>query len=142
MRTLAILSPCAFAAGARRRSAFTTTVCGFLCSKSWIPIETSRRKSRMKMWRLESGAMSFLLRGVESDVARPPAEVLAAVDDQDVAGESRCRHDEAQRTHQVGRGDADTKRILRVLLGEARIGLAAAAQGEAGRDSGHPEPRR
>src|SRR5260370_20393682 len=138
MRTLAILSPCACAAGARRRSAFTTTVCGFLCSKSWIPIETFSRKSRMKMRRLESGAMSFLRLGVESDVARPPAEMLAAVDDQHVAGESRRRHDEAQRAHQVGWGDADPQGIFRVLLGEARVGLAAAAQGEAGRDPGHP----
>src|SRR5438876_3330375 len=129
-------SPCAFSAGASRRSALTTTVCGPVFSKSWMPIETCSLKSRMKM-RL----MSFLLL-VEDDVARPPDQMLAAVDDQRVAGEGRRRHDETERAHQVVGRHADTQRIVRVLLGEARLGLAAAAQGEPGRDPRHPQPRR
>ena len=40
------------------------------------------------------------------------------------------------------RRDADAQRIVGVLLGEARVGLAAAAQRQAGGDARHPEPRR
>src|SRR5258708_23274826 len=87
-------SPCAFSAGASRRSAFTTTGCGPFFSKSWMPIETCSLKSRMKM-----RFMSFLLL-VEGDVARAAHEMLATVDDQGVAGERSRGHDEAQRAHQ------------------------------------------
>src|SRR6185295_19380742 len=96
-------SRCAFSAGASSRSALTTTVCGPCFSKSWMPIETCRRKSRMKMRR----SMSVLLFLVEGDVARPSGQMLAAVDDQGVAGEGGRRHDEAQGAHQVVGRDPD-----------------------------------
>src|SRR5215813_6630693 len=130
-------SPCGLSAGASTRSTFSTTVCGAFCSKSWMPIETLSLKSRKKRRR----SMSFLLL-VEGDVARPAGQMLAAVDDQRIAGEGRCRHDETQRPHEVVGRDADAQGILAVLLGETRVGLAAAAQGEAGRDAGHPQARR
>src|ERR1044071_307715 len=119
-------SLCALSAGANSRSTFTTTVCGPSFSKSWMPIETCRRKSRMKMRR----SMSRLSLAIEGDVARPPAEMLTAVDDQRVTGEGWCLQDEAQGPHEVVEGDADAQRVVGVLLGEARIGLAAAAQGQ------------
>ena len=59
--------------------------------------------------------------------------MLAAVDDQRVAGEGRRLQDEAQRPHQVVERDTDAQRIVGVLLGEARVGLAAAAQRQAAR---------
>src|SRR5918993_5241925 len=136
-------SLCALSAGASSRSTLTTTVCGPSFSKSWMPIETCRRKLRMKMRRSKlRGAMSRLSLAIESDVARPAAEMLAAVDDQRVAGEGWRLQDEAQRPRQVVEADADAQRIVGVLLGEARVGLAAAAQRQAGGDAGHPEPRR
>src|SRR5918996_3546542 len=121
-------SLCALSAGASSRSTLTTTVCGPSFSKSWIPIETCRRKSRMKMRRSRSEAMSRLSLAIESDIARPAAEVLAAVDDQRVAGEGWRLEDEAQGPHQVLEADADQQRVVGVLLGEPRVGLAAAAQ--------------
>src|SRR6185369_360450 len=109
----------ALSAGASSRSTLTTTVCGPSFSKSWMPIETCRRKSRMKMRRARSGAMSRLSLAIEGDVARPPCQMLAAVDDQRVTGEGRCLQDEAQGPHQVLDGDADAQRIVGMLLGEA-----------------------
>src|SRR5918993_2779758 len=135
-------SLCALSSGASSRSTLTTTVCGPSFSKSWMPIETCRRKSRMKMRRSRSGAMSRLSLAIEGDVARPAAEMLAAVDDQRVAGEGGRLPDEAQRPHQVVETDADTQRIVGVLLGKPRVSLAAAAQRQAGGDARHPEPRR
>src|SRR2546430_2311953 len=111
-------SPCAFSTGASRRSAFTTTVCGPFFSKSWMPIETCSLKSRMKM-----RFMSFLLFGVEGDVARPSDQMLAAVDDQGVAGEGWRGHDEAQRAHQIVGRDAHAEEVLPVLALEADVGL-------------------
>src|SRR5262245_256365 len=128
-------SACGLSAGASIRSTFTTTVCGPWRSKSWMPIETLSLKSRKNRRR----SMSLLL--VEGDVAGPAGQVLAAVDDQYIAGIGRARHDEAQCAHQVVGRDADTQGILGVLLGEARVGLAAAAQGEAGRAAGDAQPR-
>ena len=52
-----------------------------------------------------------------------------------------CRMKRSARTRSSSR-DADAQRIVGVLLGEARVGLAAAAQRQAGGDAGHPEPRR
>src|SRR5215204_6559786 len=135
-------SLCALSAGASSKSTLTTTVCGSSFSKSWMPIETCRRKSRMKMRRLTSGAMSRLSLAIEGDVARPAGQVLATVDDQRVTGEGRRLQDEAQRPRQVVERDADAQRIVGVLLGEARVGLAAAAQRQARGDARHPEPRR
>src|SRR5262245_30434177 len=134
-------SPCGLSAGARRRSTLTTTVCGPCFSKSWMPIETCSRKSWMKRRRSALLAMSFLLL-VEGDVARAADQVLAAVDDQRVAGEGRRGDDKAQRTHQVVGGDADAQRVLLVLAGERRLGLVAAAQGQARRDAGDTQARR
>src|SRR4051812_15068173 len=91
----------ALSAGASCRSTLTTTVCGPFFSKSWMPIETCKRKSRMKRRRLTSGAMSRLSLAIEGNVARPAAEVFAAVDDQRVAGEGWRLQDEAQGAHQV-----------------------------------------
>src|SRR4030095_8680236 len=112
-------SLCALSAGASSRSTLTTTVCGPSFSKSWMPIETCRRKSRMKMRR----SMSRLSLAIEGNVARPAAEVLAAVDDQRVAGEGWCLQDEAQGPHQVVEADADAQRVVGMLLSEARVGL-------------------
>src|SRR5262245_24523571 len=122
-------SPCGLSAGASTRSTFSTTVCGPWRSKSWMPIETLSLKSRKNRRR----SMSLLL--VEGDVAGPADEVLAAVDDQYIAGIGRGRHDETQGAHQVVGRDAQAERVVGVLLGEARVGLATAAQGEAGRDA-------
>src|SRR5258707_10643169 len=133
-------SSCGFPAGASRRSTFTTTVCGASFSKSWMPIETCSLKSRMKRRRSEGGAISFLL--VKGDVTRPPGEVLAAVDNQHIASVARRRHDKTQGPHEIFCGDADAQRVLPVLLGKARIGLAAAAHGEARRDARHAQARR
>src|SRR5882672_7171080 len=105
-------SLCALSAGASSRSTFTTTVCGPSFSKSWMPIETFRRKSRMKM-RRSTSCLPFL---VEGDIARTAAQMLAAVDEQRVTGERRCRNDEAQGPHQIVDGHADAQRIFRVLL--------------------------
>src|ERR1051325_9783884 len=110
-------SLCALSAGASSRSTFTTTVCGPSFSKSWIPIETFRRKSRMKIRRSRSGMSRFSL-AIEGDVTRPAAEMLAAVDDQRVAGEGGCLQDETQRPHQIVEADADAQRIVGMLLGE------------------------
>src|SRR5512132_4345285 len=112
-------SPCALLSGSSSRSTFTTTVCGPSFSKSWMPIETFRRKSRMKIRR----SMSRLSLAVEGDVARPAGQVLATVDDQRVAGEGGRLQDEAERPHQVVEADADAQRIVGVLLGEAGVGL-------------------
>src|SRR5882672_10004244 len=131
-------SLCALSAGASSRSTFTTTVCGPSFSKSWMPIETFRRKSRMKRRR----SMSRLSLAIESDVAWPAGQMLAAVDDQCVAGEGWRLQDEAQGPYQVVDRHADAQRIVGVLLGEPRIGLAAAAQRQAGGYAGHPDPRR
>src|SRR5262245_14021430 len=92
----------ALSAGASARSMLSTTVCGPSRSKSWMPIETMRRKSR-KTIRRSIGrsiwlAMSLVFL-VEGDVARPTGQVLAGIDDEYIAGEGRRRHDEAQRTH-------------------------------------------
>src|SRR5947207_9237661 len=94
-------SLCALSAGSSSRLTFTTTVCGPSFSKSWMPIETFRRESRMKMRRSRSGAMSRLSLAIEGDVARAAAEVLAAVDDQRGAGEGGRLQDEAQGPHQI-----------------------------------------
>src|SRR5689334_20861899 len=107
-------SPWSLSDGRSRRSTFTTTVCGASFSKSWMPIETCRRKSRMKIRRSMGEAMSVLL-SVEGDVARPAGQMLAAVDDQGVSREARRLQDEAQRTHEVVRADADTQRVGPVL---------------------------
>src|SRR4029453_18185080 len=131
-------SLCAVSAGASSRSTLTTTVCGPSFSKSWMPIETCRRKSRMKMRR----SMSRLSLAIEGNVARPAGQMLATVDDQRVAGEGWRLKDEAQGPLKVVETDADAQRIVGMLFGEAGIGLAAAAQRQAGGDAGHPEPRR
>src|SRR5690348_2859235 len=124
-------SLCALSCGPSSRSIFTTTVCGPSFSKSWMPIETFRRKSRMKIRRSISG----LFLAIEGDIARPAAEVLAAIHDQRVAGIGRRLQDEAHGPHEVLDGDAHPQRVLGMLLGKALVGLAAAAQGEAGRDA-------
>src|SRR5882757_4049287 len=131
-------SLCALPSGSSSRSTLTTTVCGPSFSKSWMPIETCRRKSRMKRRR----SMSRLSLAIEGDVARPAGQVLAAVDDQRVASEGWCVQDEAQGPHQVVGADADAQRVFGVLLGEPHIGLAAAAQRQAGSDAGDPDPWR
>src|SRR3954463_4630782 len=99
-------SLCALSAGSSSRSTLTTTVCGPSFSKSWMPIETFRRKSRMKMRRSRSGAMSRLSLALEGDVARPAGQMLATVDDQRVAGEGWRLQNEAQGPHQVVDRDA------------------------------------
>src|SRR5260370_37376496 len=130
-------SPCAFSAGANRRSTFITTVCGASFSKSWMPIETCSLKSRKKSRR----SMLFLLLPVEGDIARATREVFATVDDQHVTCKGRRRHDEAQRAHQVVGRNSHAQRSGRMLLGKARVCLAATAQGEARRDAGHAQAR-
>src|SRR4051812_43428682 len=121
-------SRCALSAGARPRSTVTTTVCGPSFSKSWMPIETLRRKSRKKIRR----SISLVLFFEEGDVARPARQVLAAVDDQRVAADAGRGHNVAQRPHQVVGRDADGERIGDMLLGEPSSRLMQALHGEAG----------
>src|SRR4029450_7843456 len=104
-------SLCALSAGASSRSTLTTTVCGPSFPKPRMPIETCRRKSRMKMRR----SMSRLSLAIEGDVARPAGQMLAAVDDQRVAGEGLRLKDEAQGPHKVVETDADAQRIVRTV---------------------------
>src|SRR5471032_961606 len=130
-------SACAFSAAPSARSTFTTTVCGASFSKSWMPIDTGRRRSRMKMRR-----MSALLFLVEGNIAGPAGEMLAGINDQRIAGVARCLQDEAQRAHQVGRRDADAERIGGMIACEGRLALVAAAQRQPGRDAGDPDADR
>src|SRR5471032_1092463 len=130
-------SACALSGAPSTRSTFTTTVCGASFSKSWMPIDTGTRRSRMKMRR-----MSVLLFLVEGDIAGPASKMLAGIDDQRIAGVARRLQDEAQRAHQVSRRDADAERIGGVIAREGRLALVAAAQRQAGRDARNPDARR
>src|ERR1700722_10741685 len=121
-------SPCALSGAPSMRSTFTTTVCGAFFSKSWMPIDTGTRRSRIKMWR-----MSVLLFLVEGDVARPAREMLAGIDDQRIAGIARRLQDETQGAHQVFHCDANTKRIGGMIPRKGGVALVAAAQRQAGR---------
>src|SRR5476649_319810 len=130
-------SACALSGAPSTRSTFTTTVCGASFSKSWMPIDTGTRRSRMKMWR-----MSVLLFLVEGDVAGPAREMLAGIDDQRIPGIARRPQDEAQGAHQVFGHDADAERIGGMVAREGGVRLVAAAQRQAGRDTGDPDARR
>src|SRR3954471_7885146 len=131
-------SPCAFSAGASIRSTLTTTVCGPSFSKSWMPIDTLRRKSRRKTRR----AMSLVLLLEEGDIARPPGQMFTRVDDQGVAADAGRRHDVAQCPDEIVGGDADRQRIGDMLLLEFRRRLVQALQGEAWRDAHYAYPGR
>src|SRR5216110_2724045 len=100
-------SRCAFSAGASSSSTLTTTVCGPSFSKSWMPIDTLSRKSRRKIRR----AMSLVFLFEEGDIARPPSQVFAGIDDQRVAADARRRHDVAQRPDKLVGRDTDGQRI-------------------------------
>src|SRR5471030_1270612 len=109
-------SACALSGAPSTRSTFTTTVCGASFSKSWMPIDTGTRRSRMKMRR-----MSVLLFLVEGDVAGPADEMLAGIDDQRIAGIARRLQDEAQGAHQIVRRYTVTERIGGMIAREGRV---------------------
>ena len=61
--------------------------------------------------------------------------MLAAVDNQRIAGEAGRRDDETERPHEIVGRDSDLERVGGMLFGKARVGLAATAQREAGSDA-------
>src|SRR5471032_649509 len=103
-------SACALSGAPSTRSTFTTTVCGASFSKSWMPIDTGRRRSWMKMRR-----MSEILFLEEDDVARAAGEMLVGIDARRIAGIARCLQEEAHPAIKKVQPDARAARICDMI---------------------------